>query len=132
MVNLAGCEAINARQRLIEHARDGHPQAPRWDASSDFLGYQATTGGTLIDPKRIADVAAKQSEKAKINDATRKARAANAAWLRRGLAVATPYPAGAAAGAGAGAAAAVAAAKIKVGLTGKNKGTGKGDAPVDP
>ncbi len=132
MVNLAGCEAINARRQLIEHAHDGHPQAPRWDASSDFLGYQATTGGTLIDPKRVAYVAAKQSEKAKIINATLKAREANAAWLRRGLAVATPDPAGAAAGAGAGAAAAAAAAKIKAGPKGKNKGAGKGDAPVDP
>ena len=36
--NLAGAEALNARRELIEFAHKGNPQAPRWDASEEFLG----------------------------------------------------------------------------------------------
>ena len=79
--NIAGCEAVNARRQLIEPARDGHPAAPRWHAASDLLGYQGQ-GSALIDPERVAFVAARQSQKAKIIEATMKAKEANAAWNR--------------------------------------------------
>ena len=84
LVNLAGAEAINVRRQLIERAHEGHPEAPRWDAAEDFLGYNNNPSGTLVDPQRIAYVASKQSQKAKILEATVKAQEARAAWLRRG------------------------------------------------
>ena len=82
-VNLAGCEAINTRRELIEYAHRNTPEQPRWEGSEDFLGYEESEGGTLIDPKRIAYVAAKQSQRAKILEATLKSKEAEAAWRRR-------------------------------------------------
>ncbi len=84
IVNSAGCEALNSRRELIEHARKQSPEAPRWEASEDFLGYRTNAKGVIVDPKRTAYVAAKQSQKAKILDATIKAQEARAAWARRG------------------------------------------------
>ena len=84
VVNVAGCEALNARRQLIEHAHKGHPLAPRWDGAEDFLGYRTQIGGTMIDPRRIAHVAARRSQRANIITATLKAKEAESAWLRRG------------------------------------------------
>ena len=84
IVNSAGCEALNSRRELIEHAHKQPPEAPRWDPSEDFLGYRTNAKGVIVDPKRTAYVAAKQSQKAKILDATIKAQEARAAWARRG------------------------------------------------
>ena len=82
-VNLAGCEAINARRELIEYAHRTTPEQPRREGSEDVLGYEESEGGTLIDPKRISYVAAKQSQRAKILEATLKSKEAEAAWRRR-------------------------------------------------
>ena len=82
-VNLAGCEAVNARRELIEYAHRNTPEQPRWEGSEDFLGYEESEGGTLIDSKRISYVAAKQSQRAKILEATLKSKEAEAAWRRR-------------------------------------------------
>ena len=82
-VNLAGCEAINARRELIEYAHRTTPEQPRREGSEDVLGHEESEGGTLIDPKRISCVAAKQSQRAKILEATLKSKEAEAAWRRR-------------------------------------------------
>ncbi len=70
LCNLAGAEALNSRRQLVDHAHEGHPLAPRWDGAQDFLGYKQSTEGTLIDPCCVAHVAARQSQKAKIIEAT--------------------------------------------------------------
>ncbi len=82
--NLAMAETLNNRRQLIEHAHEGHPEQPRWDGADDWVGYKNRGSGTLIDPKREQYVAARQSEKAKILEASIKAKEVNAQWLRRG------------------------------------------------
>jgi len=84
VVNSAGCETLNARRELIEHAHEGRPEAPRWDGADDFLGKRQAAGGTIIDPDKLAHVAARQSQRAKILETSMKAQEASAAWLRRG------------------------------------------------
>ncbi len=84
IVSLAGCEVINARRELIEFAHQQSPGAPRWDCSEEFMGFKESREGTLIDPKRLAHVAAVRGQKAKILEVSMKADETRAAWLRRG------------------------------------------------
>ncbi len=119
--NLAGAEALDARRQLIEHAHERTPEMPQWDASEDFLGYCVNAKGTVINTRRVAYVAAKQGQRAKIIEATLKNREAQSAWLRRGQSAHAP-------GAGSGGA----GNKDKPGKGGA-KGAGADGAPIiDP
>ena len=119
--NLAGAEALDARRQLIEHAHERTPEMPQWDASEDFLGYRVNAKGTVINTRRVAYVAAKQGQRAKIIEATLKNREAQSAWLRRGQSAHAP-------GAGSGGA----GNKDKPGKGGA-KGAGADSAPtIDP
>ena len=84
IVNLAGCEVINVRRELIEFAHQQSPGVPRWDCAEEFMGFKESREGTLIDPKRLAHVAAVRGQKAKILEVSMKADETRAAWLRRG------------------------------------------------
>ncbi len=116
VVNLAGAETINARRELIEHAHEQAPHAPRWDGAKEFMGYTESASGTMVDPKKVAHVATVQGQKAKIIEASLKAKEANAAWLRRPNADNAALAAGKVPG----------GAKLKAVL--KIKGEGKGGA----
>ena len=84
VVNIAGLEVLNACRELIEHAHSGgRGSAPRWDAADEFMGTRGAERGTIIDPKKLAHVAARQGAKAKILEAALKAEETNSAWLRR-------------------------------------------------
>lgn len=83
-MNLAGCETLNSRRMVIEHAHDGHPDAPVYDGADDFLGFRSSASGAIIDLRRLSFVAARQGARCKVVEETRKASEARAAYLRRG------------------------------------------------
>ena len=112
--NLAGAEVINLRRSLIESAHRVRPEQPDWTGAEDYMGESMAADGALINPDRVNYVATRQGARAKIQEASRRARE-EAAWnQRRG-----PLPSDEAEGAAAGEDA-TGAAKPKGG--GKKKG----------
>lgn len=69
--SLASAEALNRRRALIEHAHQGRPDAPSYEASEEFMGIKDTTDGSLVDPALTQHAARRQAAKAEILKQTR-------------------------------------------------------------
>ena len=83
MPNVAGCELLNLRRQLIEAAHEFNPDMPDYGAADDFMGSHENARGAVIDPRRIAFVAARQGARAKILEQSRKAKEERSLYLTR-------------------------------------------------
>ncbi len=82
--NLAGAEVINLRRSLIEAAHRVRPEQPDWTGAEDYMGESMAADGALINPDRVNYVATRQGARAKIQEASRRAREESAWNQRRG------------------------------------------------
>ncbi len=72
--NVAGAEALDLRRQLIERAVEASPSAPTPSGADDFLGFQESATGSLIDQNRVAYWASRMFAKAKIDEMARRVR----------------------------------------------------------
>lgn len=63
---LSCAEALNRRRTLIEHAHQGRPDAPSYEASEEFLGVRESSDGSMIDPALAQHVARRQAQRAEV------------------------------------------------------------------
>lgn len=69
--SLASAEALNRRRTLIEHAHQGRPDAPVYEAAEEFLGVRDSADGSLIDPALAQHAARRQANRAEVLKQTR-------------------------------------------------------------
>ena len=81
--NIAAAELINLRRQLIESAHEYNPDLPDYTAAEDFMGSHDNARGAIIDPRRVAFVAARQGARAKVLEQSRKAKEERNMYLTR-------------------------------------------------
>ena len=81
--NIAAAELLNLRRQLIESAHEYNPDLPDYGAAEDFMGSHDNARGAIIDPRRVAFVAARQGARAKVLEQSRKAKEERSLYLTR-------------------------------------------------
>ena len=81
--NIAAAELLNLRRQLIESAHEYNPDLPDYGAAEDFMGSHDNARGAIIDPRRVAFVAARQGARAKVLEQSRKAKEERSMYLTR-------------------------------------------------